>query len=76
MEIFSNDFFGNIIVMIVGLVILTVGAQLFIAGAYASTFNSLLTFILMVAGVILMVFGLRLLFDLVNHIHPGHRHRT
>ncbi len=76
MEIFSNDFFGNIIVMIVGLVILTVGAQLFIAGAYASTFNYLLTVILMAAGLVLMAFGLRLLFDLVDHIHPGLRHRT
>lgn len=75
MEIFNNDFFGNIIVMIIGLVILGVGAQLFIAGAYASTFNYILTIILMAAGLVLIAFGLRLLFDLVDQIRPRLRNK-
>ncbi len=76
MEVLNSEFFGNIIVMIIGLVILGVGAEVFIAGAYASTFNYYLTIILMAAGLVLMTFGLRLLFDLVDHIRPGIRHKV
>ncbi len=76
MEVLNSEFFGNIIVMIIGLVILGVGAEVFIAGAYASTFNYYLTIILMAAGLVLMAFGLRLLFDLVDHIRPGIRHKV
>lgn len=76
MEILNSEFLGNIIVMIIGLVILGVGAEVFIAGAYASTFNYYLTVILMAAGLVLIAFGLRLLFDLIDHIHPNLRHRA
>ena len=76
MEIFSNDFLGNIIVMIIGLVVLGIGAQVFIAGAYAFSFNYYLMIILMVVGLVLIAFGLRLLFDLIDQIKPGMRHRV
>ncbi len=76
MNFFNDDFVGNIVVMIIGLVILGVGAQVFIAGAYVSTFNYYLTIVLMAAGAILIGFALKLLFDLVEHIKPGLRRRN
>ena len=76
MNFFNDDFVGNIVVMIIGLVILGVGAQVFIAGAYVSTFNYYLTIVLMTAGAILIGFALKLLFDLVEHIKPGMRRRN
>lgn len=76
MEIFGNDFLGNIIVMIIGLVVLGIGAQVFIAGAYAFAFNYVLMIVLMAAGLVLIGFGLRLLFDLIDHMKPGMRHRV
>lgn len=76
MEIFNSEFLGNIFIMIIGLVILGVGAQLLIAGAYAASFNYYMTVILIVAGVVLITIALRLLFDLMEHIRPGFRKKA
>lgn len=72
MEVFNEEFLGNIVVMIIGLVILGIGAQVFIAGAYISLGtlpDVILMVILMIVGLILIGFGLRVLLDLITKIH-------
>lgn len=67
-ELFSEDFLGDLLIMIIGLVILGIGAQLFIAGAYVSSFNYFMTILLMIVGIVLIGFGARILMDLIERI--------
>lgn len=76
MEIFGNDFLGNILVMIIGLGILGTGAWVFVEGAYASVFNYAIMIALMAVGLVLIAFGLRLLLDLIDQIKPGMRRKA
>lgn len=72
MDLFSDDFLGNLVIMIIGLVILGIGAQVFISGAYIPIIRTpdvILMVVLMIVGVSLIAFGLRILLNLVTNIH-------
>lgn len=72
MELFNEDFLGNLVIMIIGLVVLGIGAQLFISGAYIPLIQSsdiVLMVILMIVGISLIGFGLRILLNLVTRIY-------
>ena len=68
MELFSDDFLGDLLIMIIGLAVLGIGAQVFITGAYLSTVNVVMTIILMVVGLILIGFGGRIILDLLERL--------
>lgn len=74
MDLFSEDFLGDLIIMIIGLVILGVGAQLIIAGAYVSSVSYFMTIILVVIGAVLLYFSGTILRGLISRIH-GRRNR-
>ncbi len=68
MELFSDDFLGDLLMMIMGLAILGIGAWVFIAGAYISMINWAMTIILMIVGLILIGFGGRIILDLLEKL--------
>lgn len=73
MDLFSEDFLGDLIIMIIGLVILGVGAQLIIAGAYVASSNYFMTLILALIGIVLLYYSGTILRSLIARIH---RRRT
>ncbi len=68
-DFFSEDFLGDLIVMIIGLVILGVGANLIIAGAKLSNTNYFMTIILIVIGAVLLYYSGIILRSLISRIH-------
>lgn len=68
MDIFSDDFLGDVLIMIIGLVVLGIGAQLIIAGAYVTSVNYFMTIILVVVGAFLVWYGIDILRDLIKRI--------
>lgn len=72
-ELFGEDFLGDLIIMIIGLVVLGIGAQMFIAGAYFADTNAFMTLLLMIVGIVLIGFGARILLDLIERIRKVHR---
>ncbi len=68
MELFSDDFLGNLLLMIMGLAVLGIGAQVFITGAYFVGLNVAMTIILMIVGLILIGFGGRIILDLIEKL--------
>lgn len=64
--LFSDDFLGDVIIMIIGLTVLGLGVQLIIAGAAVS--NYFMTIIMVIAGAILIAFSARILLDLIEKI--------
>lgn len=68
-DLFSEDFLGDLIIMIIGLVILGVGAQLIIAGAKLSNINYFMTIILIIIGAVLLYYSGTILRSLITRIH-------
>lgn len=68
-DLFSDDFLGDLIIMIIGLVILGVGAQLIIAGAMLSSTNYFLTIVLIIIGAVLLYYSGTILRSLISRIH-------
>lgn len=74
MDLFSDDFLGDVLIMIIGLVVLGVGAQLIIAGAYVSGINYVMTIILVIVGIGLVYYGATILKSLITRIKSGRKY--